>query len=292
MKPVDTLTLGFLTFLMAITLVFHYRIPHASILLITYLSLMIILLSLIFFKKRNDGKALGIMYDLIFPVITVLMIFNTLGGLVQYINPSTYDHVLIRLDYRIFNAHPTVFLERFATPALTELLQLAYASYYFLPIILCLKLKAKGREAEFNKSAFLIILCFFLSYTGYIMVPAIGPRYTIRHLQNSELNGLFLREIIDQTLNALEGIKRDAFPSGHTAVALTVLYLANRFQKKLFHVLLPVVIALLISTVYLRYHYVVDVIAGIALFFFSLFIGEKYYTWWEKRKAKKSEETA
>jgi membrane-associated phospholipid phosphatase len=290
MRPVDTLTLGFLTFLFSVTLIFQHRIPHALILLITYLALVLSLLSLIFFKKRNDGKILEMTYDIIFPIIVVIMIFNSLGGLIRYINPTTYDHVLIHLDYRIFNAHPTVALEQITTPALTELLQLAYTSYYFLPIILCVMLKVKGREAEFNRSVFLIILCFFLSYIGYIIVPAIGPRYTIRHLQNIELHGILLRGIIDQTLNALEGIKRDAFPSGHTAVALTVLYLAYRFHKRLFQVFLPVVIALLISTVYLRYHYVVDVIAGILLFLFTVLTGEKYYSRREKERHNHSDE--
>jgi membrane-associated phospholipid phosphatase len=286
MRPVDTLTIGFLTFLFSVTLIFHHRIPHAYLLLITYLALLISLVSLIFLKKRKDGKILEMAYDIIFPIIMVIMIFNSLGGLIRYINPTTYDNVLIQLDYRIFNAHPTIALEQFVTPVLTELLQLAYASYYFLPIILCVMLKVKGREAEFNRAVFLIILCFFLSYIGYMIVPAIGPRYTMRHLQNMELNGILLRGIIDQTLNALEGIKRDAFPSGHTAVALTVLYLAYRFQKRLFWVFSPFVIALLISTVYLRYHYVADVIAGILLFVLSVLVGEKYYTRWEKRKTK------
>lgn len=286
MKPVDTLTLGFLAFLFSLTLIFHHRIPHAYLLLITYLALTISLLSLIFLKKRKDGKILGIIYEIMFPVIAVIMIFNSLGGLIRYINPTTYDTVLIHLDFKIFNTHPTVALEQFTSPALTEFLQLAYASYYFLPVILCVILKVEGREAEFNRAVFLIILCFFLSYIGYMLVPALGPRYTMRHLQNAELNGILLRGIIDQTLNALEGIKRDAFPSGHTAVALTVLYLAYRFQKRLFRIFIPIVIMLLISTVYLRYHYVVDLIAGILLFVVSVFLGEKYYAWWEKRKTK------
>jgi membrane-associated phospholipid phosphatase len=72
--------------------------------------------------------------------------------------------------------------------------------------------------------------------------------------------------MIQDTLNALEKNKTDAFPSGHTAVSLMCLYYAWKMREnKLFAVLIPVVTGLLISTVYLRYHYVIDVIAGIAL---------------------------
>jgi len=87
-------------------------------------------------------------------------------------------------------------------------------------------------------------------------------------------------------LNRLEGIKRDAFPSGHTGVALTALYLAYRYNKTLFRIYLPVVGLLLFSTVYCRYHYVVDVIAGVILAAAAIFFGEIYYKWQEKREGK------
>jgi len=108
------------------------------------------------------------------------------------------------------------------------------------------------------------------------------------HLQNIELHGILLRDSIDSILNSLEGIKRDAFPSGHTAVTLVVLYLAYRFKKTLFWIFLPIVLSLVVATVYLRYHYVVDVIAGVLLFVFTIYIGEKYYNWWEKRNGAKN----
>jgi membrane-associated phospholipid phosphatase len=182
----------------------------------------------------------------------------------------------------MFNSYPTVALEKITTPLITEFLQLAYTSYYFLPLILCITLKITGKNKEFERALFLIILCFFLSYVGYILVPAIGPRYTMNHLHSTDLHGLYLRDSIDSILNSLEGIKRDAFPSGHTAVTLVVSYLAYRFQKPLFWASLPFVMALIVATVYLRYHYVIDVLAGILLFVFTILIGERYYTSREK----------
>jgi membrane-associated phospholipid phosphatase len=283
MRPVDVLTVGFLIFLFVITVVFMNQIPHAYLILFIYTFLIGLLFLLIYLKGRRDGRFLRIIYDIIFPVIAVLLIFNSLGGLIRYINPLTYDDLLIRIDYLIFNIYPTVAFEKITTPIITEIMQFAYTSYYLLPFILGITLKIKGKNAEFDRTLFLIILCFFLSYIGYILLPAIGPRYTMRHLQNIELHGIMFREDIDYILNTLEGIKRDAFPSGHTAVALVVLYLALRFERLLFWVLLPVVIALIVSTVYLRYHYVIDVLAGILLFVLSIFIGEIFYNYWNSR---------
>ncbi len=285
MRPVDKITFGFLAFLFIITAIFYKQIPNVHLLLTIYISLITALSLLIHFKKRYASKILEMIYDIIFPFIVVVLIFDSLGGLIRYINPVTYDELLIQLDYMIFKTHPTVALEQFTTPIITELLQLSYTSYYFLPVILGVTLKIKREKAQFDRGIFLVILCFFLSFIGYILVPAIGPRFTLNHLQGTELHGVFLRDIIDSTLNTLEGVKMDAFPSGHTAVTLVVLYLAYKFQKSLFWIFLPLVLALLVSTVYLRYHYVVDVIAGILLFVFTIYIGEKYYNWWERKQS-------
>ncbi len=49
-------------------------------------------------------------------------------------------------------------------------------------------------------------------------------------------------------------------PSGHTQMVLMVLFLARRYEKVLFYVFLPIICGLILSTVYLRYHYVIDLI--------------------------------
>jgi len=290
-RAVDLLTFSFLSFLLVITLVYINQIPRAYLLITIYTVLMTALFLLVYLRSKDNGIFLRIMNDLIFPVIVVLLIFNSLGGLIRYINPATYDHLLIRIDYLIFKGYPTVALEGITSPIITEVLQFAYISYYFLPLILGVVLKLSKRESEFDRSLFLIILCFFMSYIGYILVPAVGPRYTMYHLQSIELKGVFLREGIDKILNTIEGIKRDAFPSGHSGVALLVLYLSYRFQKHLFYVFLPVVMALLFSTVYLRYHYVVDVMGGILLFLFTAYVGERIYTCWERKRISDEEVT-
>jgi membrane-associated phospholipid phosphatase len=46
----------------------------------------------------------------------------------------------------------------------------------------------------------------------------------------------------------------------------------------------PVVGLLVFSTVYCRYHYVVDVIGGIGLAMLTFLIGDAAYGYWEERK--------
>jgi membrane-associated phospholipid phosphatase len=283
-RPADTITIAFLAFLTALTLFFYPAVPKAPFLIAVYLSL--VGLQVVLIRVKDKGTFIRFFYDLIFPTVCVLIVFDSLEWLVHYVNPEDIDPILIRLDYLIFNGHPTVILEKIINPYLTDLLQLAYTSYYFIPLTYGLVLLLGGRKNEFEESLFLILFCFYLSYLGYILMPALGPRFAIDHLQTGELKGFLVAEPIQDLLNRLEGIKRDAFPSGHTAIALTVLYLSYKFKKKLFWIYLPIVTALIFSTVYCRYHYVVDVIAGFGLTIVTIVTGEWYYRWWKKRSAK------
>lgn len=280
-RPADALNITFLFFLLIVTAVFYSRVGNALFLVLLYASFILVQVLLIRFRDR--GKLVRAVYDLGFPTISILVIFESLEKIVHNINPEDIDALLIRMDYLIFGGHPTVMLERITTPLLTDLMQIAYTSYYFLPVTLGIVLKLRKEDSSFDRALFLIMLCFYLSYVGYMLAPALGPRYTMNHLQNFDLQGLYVAGPAQELLNRLEGIKRDAFPSGHTAIALTVLYLAFRFERRLFRIFLPFVLALIFSTVYCRYHYVVDVIAGVVLAVIAITTGEKYYGWREKR---------
>ena len=132
-----------------------------------------------------------------------------------------------------------------------------------LPLTLVLTLYLKKEKTPFQKSVFILTLGYILSYLGYFTIPAIGPRFTIHHIV--PLQGIFIREKLHEIIYAMESCPRDCFPSGHTEIPLIVLWLAYRFKRGLFRVYLPIVIGMIFSTVYLRYHYVIDVIAGMAL---------------------------
>jgi len=281
LRPADALNFLSLTLLTIIVVVFGHRIQHAQYLILLYCGMFLVQALLLLF--RNKGRFMHWGYHLIFPTISILAIFDSLELIVHAVNPQDIDPLLIKLDFLLFGGHPTVMLEGIMHPLLTDALQLAYSSYYLMPFTIGIVLLAQKREPEFDYALFLIMLCFYLSYAGYLLFPAIGPRFTIVHLQNSELQGFVLTAPIQELLNRLEGIKRDAFPSGHTAIALIVLFLAFKFEKKLFWIFLPFVSALIFSTVYLRYHYVVDVIAGILLTALTLFFGGAYYGYWQKR---------
>jgi membrane-associated phospholipid phosphatase len=202
-----------------------------------------------------------------YPVILIPLTYKELSYLIPLIHPHDFDSALAAIDRRFLGVNPTVWLERFTWPALTEVLQLTYSTYYWLPPILGIVLWRSERFEEFHFWVFVIVLGFYLSYLGYIAVPAIGPRFLpdIVQAQTRPLTGLWLFQPVRGMLDRAEGITRDCFPSGHTELTTLVLYYARKFHRKTFWWLLPIGTGIIISTVYLRYHYVVDVVTGALL---------------------------
>ena len=186
--------------------------------------------------------------------------------LIPKINPNDKDHWLIAVDLWLFGGqHPTVLLESITRPWLTELLQWVYASFYFLPFLLCLRIYLKNNRIVFHAVAAAITLGFYISYLGYFAVPAIGPRFTLNHLQTIPLTGLMAFDTIRGILGHLEGTMRDCFPSGHTLVSALTLWLCLRHDRPMAVIVAPWSILMILSCAYLRYHYVTDIIAALLL---------------------------
>lgn len=230
----------------------------------------------LFRKPAADSRWRRFAQSWYFVPVTVFL-FKEQALMVTRIRGVDFDQLLINWDYRLFGVYPTVYLERFVHPLLTELLQWAYVAYFFLPIILGVFLLRLRDSRPFENAAFAVILSFCISLSGYLVVPAIGPRFTLGHLQTVSLHGIWLADSIRSVLNQLEQIQRDCFPSGHTMLALVTLFYALKYFPRLGVVFSPIVAALIFSTVYLRYHYAVDVLAGMALAAVSVLVSEWAY---------------
>lgn len=192
-----------------------------------------------------------------------------------------YDWILIKIDYMLFGAHPTYVLDKISNPILTEILQIVYSTFYFLPIILAYDFYRRGDIKGYRYVMGTVVYGFYLSYIGYLLVPAIGPRFTLHDFSrlDEELPGLFLTKALRWIINTGESIppgvpnpvdyaQRDAFPSGHAQLTLIIMYLSVVLNSRTKYFLIPTGILLIFSTVYLRYHYVIDLIAG---FLFAVF---------------------
>jgi membrane-associated phospholipid phosphatase len=278
LKPVDILTSAFAALLCLAGLLRWSAVSdHRAVALIAAVGLLPLFVGWLRARVPRPGRALSIFFDF-YIIACVVVIFDNLGPLIRAVNPVDRDAWLIAFDRSLFRTDPTIALERFATPFLSDVLTVCYALYYFHPIVLGAIVyvdEKKGRSREFARYAFTMVFVFFFSYAGYFMLPAIGPRYTIRH--HGPLPRGAVSRAIDDTLDKLEKNKRDCFPSGHTMVVVAVLMEAGRRSRKTLLCFLPFALGLFLATVYCRYHYVADVLAGLALGPASVLVGNRLY---------------
>src|SRR5262247_2246991 len=260
----DVITCGYLVIIGLLATVFAERISQWWWYPLTHAMLV---LALGIFLLRLPSKPTGWVRFVRwwYPALLIPFIFNELQYLVHPINPIDIDAQLMAIDYALFGVHPTLWFERFMVPWVTEYMQLAYVTFYFLPFILCTPLYRQGQFLAFRVSLCALLLSYYVSYLLYFLTPARGPRFYLAAYHTLPLTGLWLTTPLQAILDALEGVQWDAFPSGHTAIAIIVLAMAARYQPRLFYPLAVVVASLVVSTVYLRYHYVIDVIAGALL---------------------------
>jgi len=203
------------------------------------------------------------------PILPLLLVFDNLGPFILGTSSVDRDPILVAADRLLFlGADPTLLLEPFMRPLLLDVLTVCYALYYLHPIVLGTllwkdDLSAPERPPRFPSYVFGMLLVFYVSYAGYFLVPAIGPRFTVPHA--GPLPRGTVAQAIDATLDRLESSRRNCFPSGHTMVTVAVLAEAARRSRKTFLWFLPFGTGLVLATVAGRYHYVVDVLAGVVL---------------------------
>lgn len=259
LRSADKLTIIYQLIIAAVIAFNFTKIPQAVYWLFMHVGFIIFLYRL---PEMGSNRLLN-MLRLWNPVLFITTNFFELPYLVHQVNPNDIDPLLVKADYAMFGLHPTVWMENLANPMLTEYLQIVYSLFYFLPLILAVLLYFENRMREFDFFAMVLVYGFYLSYIGYFLFPALGPRYTIAEMHSTAISGLWFTEHIRTTLDTLEKVQRDAFPSGHTMMTALTMFYAARYHKKYFAVLLVIGSSLIFSTVYLRYHYVSDVLAGL-----------------------------
>jgi membrane-associated phospholipid phosphatase len=261
--PVDKVILAYFAFTTAVVLGWWNTLPEAPLLLaLDALAIALLIFAVKAPLASKDFRSASWVFRNWYPMVYVALCYKEMATLIPAVWDSDADAWLARLDYRIWGAHPTVWLERFHSAALTEFLQIIYTLFIPAVLLVAFVLWRQGRYAEFQYYGFLIAVGFLVSYIGYMAVPARGPRFLLNSEQHFPLSGLFLFEYLQTGLDRLESAHYDCFPSGHTELTILALWGSRMLSKSLFLLYFAYTPCLIFATVYLRYHYSVDLLAG------------------------------
>ncbi len=221
---------------------------------------------------------------------------------------SNVDLVLMKMDEAMFGVQPTIWMQKFIHPVAVEYFMVAYGMFFIYPFVYLIYLLQRNRLDVFYRVIMAQVISLIISLSCYILFPAIGPRFVFnpnfpKLAENlpeftTRLQGVRIDFLLNLTgresfyalqydmWNYLERIKTDCMPSMHACLCLICLMYALRFREIFKWKKLAVsfwvtgVFSLIISTIYLRYHWVIDIIAGVALTIAVYYVTEKIYHRW------------
>jgi membrane-associated phospholipid phosphatase len=197
-----------------------------------------------------------------YPHIFFLFCFEELGKLVHLVNPGWEDAKLIAFDRWLTGVNPSLWFEHLVHPALTEFMQFAYFTYFVYLLILGGILYCQRDLESYWAVMSYSAIGYVFGYVIAIFYPVQSPWFTMAGMWHSELTGGPFTALIN-LIEKCGRVHGAAFPSQHAAGAMAALWGAWRHRRWLFWVFLPLVACMCVSTVYVRNHYVADVLGGL-----------------------------
>jgi membrane-associated phospholipid phosphatase len=200
-------------------------------------------------------------------VVAVPLSFKEVAWVAPGVQPfadHAWDLRLQALDESLFG-DTRGFLDSIAWAPAADVLTIGYWSYFPLSLVLGAALYRPPDLGRFRYAVTVLLIGWFLSYLGYYAIPAVGPHLAVDPVRSPELAGVLWAGWFHRLLIMIEGTIPDAFPSGHSLIAMLVLYLSWKLHRRVFWWLAPFATTLILATMYLRYHYVVDVLAAVLL---------------------------
>jgi hypothetical protein len=197
-------------------------------------------------------------------IVAVLMqLYQSLAEPAFILMGHSFDAALAAADRTLFlGRDPALLAAPFAHGATLELFSLVYG--IFIPYLwLSILLGCLGRPSA-ERDAFVLglTITYALSYLGYLFIPSRGPVEWYSFA--APLHGGRFHQLVLASVQATGG-NHGAFPSLHVGASayLCLFDLRRNLLRGLTY--LPVVLLITISTVLLRYHYVIDIVTGLGI---------------------------
>jgi membrane-associated phospholipid phosphatase len=296
---VDYATQGYIALVGLLILIFHNeRVPGVPLLLALHGLTLVLVHALIRFhaRRRPPHPALDLLRHF-YPILLYTGFYRETGVLNEMFVPGYLDVWFVELEQRLFGFQPSlVFMHRLPYRWASELFYSAYFSYYVMIAGVGLALFLRNRRQFFHYVS-VVSYAFYCCYLAFICLPVTGPRLFFREVDHFSLPAEWLaqgaahpypeavtRGVMYHVIAWIYELFEPpgaAFPSSHVVVAICTLYFTWRYLPRLRGAHLVAVVLLCLSTVYCRFHYAVDVLAGIGVAAVLIPLGNRLYRHWE-----------
>lgn len=187
----------------------------------------------------------------------------------------TYDSSLYALDLRVFGFEPAVWADRYVGPHVTGWFAFFYFSYFVVLAVHVWPILFFSRDAKLIAEFGLVTLTVYCTaQVMYLVVPGVGPHQHLAHTFVHDLpEGFWLRAVRAAVNNG--GAEFDVFPSLHTAGPTAIALFSFRHRARSpFRWSWPVTaffaLNIIGATLFLRWHWLIDIVAGIGLAVFGV----------------------
>jgi len=213
-------------------------------------------------------------WGLLFYPVVMNVVFMDMKTAIPKIHPEHMDALLQRLDQLVIGKNLSLQIQPLAHPAFTEVFSFCYI--LFFPYLLFSLIYYFCGDVELLKRFVTgLFTVYGIGFLGYSFVPAVGPGHAMADQFLAPLNAWWItRWNASVVARGSNGV--DVFPSLHCSVSSFFLFFDRRHRPWRFKLYLVPCIGLWISTIYLRYHYFVDICCGFMLSAFALWIARNY----------------
>ncbi len=259
--PFDWLVIGYSTLMIAIILAAGRPLTQYADELVFYCGTTAMALLIVRYIDENRGQWYALV-RLLYPLLLFTFFYRATGGTMHLAFDRFFDPELVAFERAVFGVNPTLFIDRHLLSTwATELFSWCYFFYYFVLAVFLLAVFFKRDHPVLKSSLTAICLTFFLSYILFILFPLEGPRW---HFAQEYVNPVVSpvgRHLVNLVIDNV-AVRGGCMPSSHVAIALVVLLYSFKYYRRAGWILLPIVTGLAIGTVWGRFHYVSDVLAG------------------------------
>ena len=259
----EWMTFVYLGWMLVLLCLCHRNVAHVGRYFAMHCAIAVGILWLAWAAARSENRAVRFARHW-YALAAYIFFFEELQGLVHTIFPGWFDRWLVLFDYNFAGVHPAAWLSRFATPGLNDFMQFSYMTYFLYLVILPGILYAQGRRAEFWTVMVGTAIAHYSVYVMAVLFPVESPYFALASLHLPPLAGGAFTAAIE-FIERFGRVHGAAFPSAHVAGSMVALLAARRYRPWLFWICLPFFLSMCVATVYGRYHYIADVLAGIVV---------------------------
>ena len=195
-----------------------------------------------------------------------------------------YDEYFLNFEKNLFGSPLGLHIENFVSQfgvigqIQFDLMMVSYFLFYFFPYIGAVRFYQNLRyNKKYVVGRFLATLTIFhsLNYMCYLLVPVTGPQYYVPYLYANKIPFSMVGEKLHTIIHLAQNNYIDCFPSGHLGSTLLVTFWMFRIKDKIRYPMLFITLLISISTMTLRYHYLLDLIFSVPLMGLSYYLGKK-----------------